>query len=249
MTGVQTCALPILISTNLYFLVLYFWMGLALLLLPVLLKITAPYGRYQSKRWGPMVNNRMGWIFMELPSLLLFMILFFTGLVPKQAAGWIFFSVWVMHYTNRIFIYPMRIRTRGKQMPLLIMILAIFFNFMNAFLNGYWLGYLSKTYTNSWLTDQRLIAGLFIFIAGFVLNQWSDTILISLRKGGKTGYFLPEKGMFQLISCPNFLGEIMEWIGFAIMTWSLPGMSFALHSPITTNPSPSPSLSLSPFVS
>jgi len=225
-----------MINSHFYYLILFSWMGLALILFPVLLRITAPYGRYQSNRWGQQINNRFAWIFMELPSLLIFMILFLTGTVPKHAAGWIFFSVWVLHYTNRIFIYPMRIRTRGKQMPLLIMILAIFFNFINAFLNGYWLGYLSEPYTTHWLKDPRLLIGLTIFLTGFILNQWSDTILISLRKGGKTGYFIPEKVLFRLVSCPNFLGEIMEWCGFAIMTWSLPGLSFALWTMINLIP-------------
>ena len=30
------------------------------------------------------------------------------------------------------------------------------------------------------------------------------------------------------MACPNYLGEIIEWAGFAIATWSLPGLAFAL---------------------
>ncbi|HHH55332.1 MAG TPA: hypothetical protein ENK91_16860 [Bacteroidetes bacterium] len=30
------------------------------------------------------------------------------------------------------------------------------------------------------------------------------------------------------ISCPNYFGEIIEWVGFAIMTWNLPAFAFAL---------------------
>ena len=30
------------------------------------------------------------------------------------------------------------------------------------------------------------------------------------------------------MSCPNYLGEIVEWIGWAILTWSLAGASFAV---------------------
>lgn len=225
-----------MINPQYYYIVLYFWIGLALLLFPVLLKVTAPYGRYRSSRWGLQVNNRLGWLFMELPSLLLFVVLFLTGPVVKQTSSWIFFSVWVAHYSNRIFIYPMRIRTRGKKMPLMIMLLAIFFNVMNAFLNGYWLGYLGPSYSISWLADPRFVTGVILFLSGFILNQWSDTVLISLRKGGKTGYFVPNKGLFRCISCPNFLGEMLEWSGFALMTWSLPGFSFALWTIVNLLP-------------
>lgn len=30
------------------------------------------------------------------------------------------------------------------------------------------------------------------------------------------------------MSSPNYLGEIIEWTGFALATWSLPGLAFAL---------------------
>jgi hypothetical protein len=30
------------------------------------------------------------------------------------------------------------------------------------------------------------------------------------------------------VSCPNYLGEILEWIGWAIATWSLAGWVFAI---------------------
>jgi protein-S-isoprenylcysteine O-methyltransferase Ste14 len=34
--------------------------------------------------------------------------------------------------------------------------------------------------------------------------------------------------MYRWISCPNYFGEIVEWIGWAIATWSLAGLAFAL---------------------
>jgi len=35
---------------------------------------------------------------------------------------------WVLHYTNRAFVFPFRTRTKGKTMPLLIALFAVFFN-------------------------------------------------------------------------------------------------------------------------
>ena len=35
-------------------------------------------------------------------------------------------------------------------------------------------------------------------------------------------------GMFRVIRHPNYLGEIIEWIGWAIATWSLAGLAFAV---------------------
>jgi len=67
-----------------------------------------------------------------------------------------------------------------------------------------------------------------IFVAGAFINQRADHLLIHLRKPGETGYKVPRGFLFDYISCPNHFGEIVEWIGFAIMTWSLPGLSFAI---------------------
>ncbi|MCK5466953.1 MAG: hypothetical protein KAI99_00535, partial [Cyclobacteriaceae bacterium] len=34
--------------------------------------------------------------------------------------------------------------------------------------------------------------------------------------------------LFNYISCPNYFGEILEWIGFAAASGSLPALSFAI---------------------
>ena len=38
------------------------------------------------------------------------------------------------------------------------------------------------------------------------------------------------------MSCPNYLGEIVEWCGWALATWSLAGLAFALYTAATLRP-------------
>jgi steroid 5-alpha reductase family enzyme len=59
-----------------------------------------------------------------------------------------------------------------------------------------------------------------------VINVRSDERLLHFRKPEETGYKIPNGGLFQLVSCPNLLGECIEWLGFALMSWSLPGFVF-----------------------
>ena len=80
----------------------------------------------------------------------------------------------------------------------------------------------------SWLSDPRFIVGTVLFIAGFIINRWADNTLRGLRKPGETGYKVPYGGLYEYISCPNYFGEILEWFGWAIATWSLPGLTFAI---------------------
>jgi len=49
-----------------------------------------------------------------------------------------------------------------------------------------------------------------------------------LRRPQESGYKIPYGGLFRWVSCPNYLGEIVIWTGWAVTTWSLPGLAFAL---------------------
>jgi len=211
-----------------FFLFTWSWAVLGLAGFILLLFVTAPYGRHSRKDWGPSISNRMGWVVMEFPSLLVFILCFLFGPNVIQPVTWIFFALYVSHYTNRSVIYPWRTRTSGKQMPLVIVMMAVCFNLVNGFLNGYYFSAFSREYTWEWLVDARFIIGITLFAGGVFLNWWSDQILLNLRKGGKKGYFIPEGGLFRWISCPNFMGEILEWTGFAVMTWSPAALVFAL---------------------
>lgn len=123
-------------------------------------------------------------------------------------------------------------------MPLAIVLMGNGFNFMNGFINGYFLGTLATPdqYPLGYFLDMRFIAGILIFFAGMFINWQADTILIHLRKPGETGYVIPQKGFFRFVSCPNHFGEILEWTGFAVMTWSLPGLSFAVWTVVNLLP-------------
>lgn len=207
-------------------LLVWLWTAIGVTVFLLLLFVTAPYGRHSSKKWGVTIPDRLGWFMMEVPALLIFIWLIITGDAQKTAVVWIIAFLYAFHYFNRSVIYPMRIRTRGKEMPLVIALMAIFFNFVNAGFLGYYTGTLQTQYGNEWLTDPRFAAGLALFITGMIINVSSDEILIHLRKKSTSGYQIPRGGLFEKISCPNFFGEIVEWAGFAIICWSLPALSF-----------------------
>ena len=187
--------------------------------------VTAPYGRHVKKGWGPKISNKLGWIIMEAPSF--FIILYFYLSSDQSAYAIVLSLLWLVHYLNRTFIYPFRIRTKGKKMPLIIVGSAIFFNCMNAGLNGYFLAHFESYDLNSFY-KWNFILGLALFVSGFIINQKSDHILILLRKPGETTYKIPTGFLFKYVSCPNLLGELVQWTGFAIMAWNLPALSFLI---------------------
>ncbi len=185
--------------------------------------VRAPYGRHIKKGWGPEIPNNLGWVFMELPSFLI--ILYFTLISSQSNYAYMLSILWLIHYFNRTFIFPFRIRTKKKKIPLAIVLSAIFFNTVNASLNGYYLSVFEQYNSESFLY-WNFYLGIILFVAGFLINQISDNYLINLRKPGETGYKIPKKFLFKYISCPNHLGELTQWAGFAIMAWNLPALSF-----------------------
>jgi 3-oxo-5-alpha-steroid 4-dehydrogenase 1 len=223
-------------STWNYYLFVRIWIGFAILLFPLLLRITAPYGRHSSRNWGPMISNRLGWIIMELPSLIVFVGFFILGPNSMNLPMLIFFLLYTAHYTNRSIIFPFRTRTSRKLMPLLIALFAIFFNLVNGFLNGYYFGTVSAGYSIEWLYDIRFILGSILFVSGMFINVRSDNSLLALRKSSGNGYSIPMGGMFRYVSCPNFFGEIVEWTGFAVMTWSPAALAFAVWTVVNLVP-------------
>jgi hypothetical protein len=225
-----------MISPNTFNLIVYVWIGIAVVIFPFVLRITAPYGRHTNTTWGPLISNRAGWILMESPALFFFAVLFIFGKNHHNLIPWIFFTLWIIHYTNRTLIFPFRLHTKGKKMPITIVLMAICFNFVNGFINGYYLGSLSEPYALSWLYDPRFIIGVIMFCSGLAINWQADNILIHLRKPGETGYKIPYGGFFRFISCPNHFSEIIEWFGFALMTWSLPGLAFAIWTLVNLMP-------------
>lgn len=195
----------------------------------VLLRVPAGYGRHARSGWGPTVPARAGWILMESPAALGMAGLFVAGGRFDRPAAWAFLAPWLLHYGYRAFVYPFRLRA-PRPMPLLVAAMGLLFNLGNAWLNGRWLFTLDDPRPAAWLADPRFLGGLALFLLGFRLNLRADAILRSLRRVGAApgAYAIPAGGPYRWVSCPNYLGELLEWLGWALLTWSPGGLAFAL---------------------
>lgn len=201
------------------------WIAVALLVFFLLLKVTAPYGRHSNSKWGPMVSNKWGWMIMELPVLIVLGIFIYPVKSIIPIVSWLMIGFFCLHYFNRVFVFPFRLHTNGKKMPVVIVLSAVFFNIMNGFSFGYYFSHFAN-YTIEWLTSGYFIAGTLIFFTGMLINWKADDILIHLRKPQESGYKIPQGWLFEKISCPNLFGELVEWFGFAILCRNLPALTF-----------------------
>ena len=162
---------------------------------------------------------------MELPVLLTLWIFLLPEIKNISLVAWFLVGLFSLHYINRVFIFPFRIHTKGKMMPVIITLSAIFFNLVNGFSLGYYFTHFVN-YSMEWFSDIRFIAGTILFFSGLYINWTADDKLIHLRKPNETDYKIPTGWLFNKISCPNLFGELIEWLGFALLCWNLPALTF-----------------------
>ena len=194
----------------------------------LLLFISAPYGRHLRPGWGPTINATALWVIMESPSPIAFAVVYFMSDNAFETVPLILFSMFMLHYVYRSFIYPFRMRGGHKRKPILTGALAFGFNAANGSTNAFAITELAPhLLSTAWLADPRFIIGIIVFFTGYAINQHSDAILRNLRKPGESGYKIPYGGFYRWLSSPNYFGEIVEWIGFAFAAWTVPAWVFA----------------------
>lgn len=186
----------------------------------------AGYGYLFDRRYGPPIPNKVGWILMESPVFIAMIILWAFSDRMWQAGPLALFILFEIHYFQRSFIFPLRMRGNSK-MPLGIVLMGMLFNVLNALMQGGWIFFISPDgFYDNWFMKPYIYIGGLIFLAGMAINLQSDSIIRHLRKEGDTRHYIPRGGMFRYVSSANYFGELTEWVGFAIAAWSWSGVVF-----------------------
>ena len=204
--------------------------ALAVIVAIALVFVSAPYGRHFRKGWGASLPARWGWMIMEFPAwavMGLVVLCHPQQLTPTTA---LLLLLWMAHYSYRVFIYPFLLAAPRKPFPVLLVGFAISFNVLNASANGLGLVESAVAHPEMGIFNVRFLTGIVLFLVGFALHCGADRHLRMLRRASTTEYQIPQSPLFSLVSCPNYLGEIIEWCGWAIAVWSLAGLAFALFT-------------------
>lgn len=200
------------------------------------LVITSPYGRFASERFGVSLNPRLGWWLMELPATVVFAVFFLRidtdrvhEVTPVVLAG-----IWTLHYLNRGWFFPLSLRVapgRKASFSVTVLLAGIAVTAAHGYLNATWFTTYGDHLDRSWLHDPRFLTGLVVYLVGFALIVSSERVVRNLRPkggGGTTRYAVPYGGGFRWVSSPAYLGELLAWSGFALLTWGLAGVLILL---------------------
>jgi 3-oxo-5-alpha-steroid 4-dehydrogenase 1 len=195
--------------------------------------LPSPYGRFASERFGLRLDPRLGWFLMELPSWLSFAIFFAQGSRRFEPVPLLFAGIWAVHYANRGFYFPLKIRVApGTRASFSLMVVAVGWavTTLHGYLNATYFAELGRHYTAAWLTDPRFALGLGLYGVSLWQNIHADAVVRRLRpvKGSDAPpapkYAIPRGGLFEYVSCPSYLTELLAWAGFALCAWSLAGV-------------------------
>ncbi|MBS9534042.1 3-oxo-5-alpha-steroid 4-dehydrogenase [Mycobacterium sp. M1] len=193
------------------------------------------YGRFSSKKLGFNLNPKFGWWLMEIPATVVFAVAYLTGPHRSAAAPLVLAGMWLLHYANRGWFFPLAIRqVPGKRNTFnaSVIVMGMLVTSMHGYLNGALFSHdYFGQYTAGWLTDPRFIVGVVIYLGGFALLVSSESIVRNLRDKNNPGaveYRVPFGGGFRLVTSPAYLGELIAWTGFTIFTWALPGLVILL---------------------
>lgn len=216
-------------TEDFYYSVTALMAAMAVIVFIALQRVSAGYGILYTRKWGPTLDNRTGWVAMEAPAFV--SMLCFWLLSPRSGAvaPAVMASLFLLHYFQRSFVFPFLIRGKSR-MPVAIVVMGVTFNIVNAYLIGGWLFWVAPVgrYTVSWLCDPLFILGAVVFFFGMWVNLQSDYIVRHLRKAGDTRHYIPCGGFYRYVTSANYFGELVEWTGYAILTWSVGGAVFAL---------------------
>lgn len=197
--------------------------------------ITTPYGKHHRPGWGPSMPAALAWFLMESPTLWFTVLLFPLGQHHSDPKAQLLISIFLAHYFHRTIIYPLRLfiksprRQMTNQFPVIIAALAFFFNLFNSYVQTRWVSHYADYSRDKWFW-WRFPGGLVVFVIGMTVNIKSDYKLLGLKSVGGSGYKIPKEGWFELVSCPNYFGETLEWLGWALMNWSWAGLAFLLYT-------------------
>ncbi len=180
--------------------------------------VTAGYGQFRTRQWGWSIDNRIAWTLMEAPVFLVMFLIWFFSPIRWQLPQLVLFGLFQIHYFQRSFVFPW-LMTGRSQMPVAIMSMGVVFNVINGLMQGgglYWYPNPDFQEGATYLYRWNALLGILIFVIGLLINWHSDHVIRHLRKPGDTRHYLPQKGMYRYVTSANYLGELMEWIGFAL---------------------------------
>ena len=147
---------------------------------------------------------------------------------PNSWAPYVFLAIWARHYANRGWFFPLTIRVADggtSSFALQNSLIGMLFLTLHGYLNARMFTEFGEKYTPEYFKSKTFILGMLLYEVGFWITVHSEHVLKNLRPAGQVitaanRYKIPYGGMFKYVTSPQYLGELMAWSGFVVLTGS-----------------------------
>jgi 3-oxo-5-alpha-steroid 4-dehydrogenase 1 len=196
--------------------------------------INSPYGRFGSSAYGVELDPRLGWVLMELMATLSFIYFYFQGPRAFEQVPLFFASLYLIHYANRGFYFPLNIRVHKgtkSSFSILVVVCGFVVTSLHGYLNAQWYSRQATFLDWEWFCSPLCIIGLIIYEAGFWSTIRCEYIMRHLRDGPSNArYTIPHGFLFEHVTSPQYFTELVGFFGWAMMTRNPGGLVIFLIS-------------------
>ena len=177
-------------------------------------RLRLPYGKF---RTGAGVNSRAGLALAYATPVFVYIALWVEGGSPRTLYHLAVFGAFLCHFVRRIFEVSF-VNSYSRPTPLrALVIIAFLYGGVAASCAFFQV----RTFGQP-TSPLIFILGILTFAFGEVLNGYHHWLLARLRPLGVRIYVVPRHGLFGWVACPHYLGEILSFVGYAIMSGLLP---------------------------
>ena len=111
-------------------------------------------------------------------------------------------------------------------MALLVALTGVAFNCCNGYLNGW---HLTISAISDRMAPRSAVSRRCGALRRRLRHQFSIRFdSVEPAQTGRNRIQAADRRILSLAFVPNYFGELLEWTGWAIATWSLPGLAFAV---------------------
>ena len=183
-------------------------------------RLRLPYSKFGT---GDGVNSRAGLALAYATPIFVYIALWIEGGAPQTPYHLLVLAPFLFHFVRRI-LEILFVNSYSRPTPLCALVtIALLYGGVAtscAFFQVHTLGQPT--------CSPIFILGMLVFAFGEALNAYHHWLLARLRPPGVRTYGVPRGGLFGWVASPHYLGEILSFVGYAMMSDLLPVWGNAL---------------------
>ena len=183
-------------------------------------RLRLPYSKFGT---GVGVNSRAGLALAYTTPIFVYVALWIEGGAPQTSYHLVLLAAFLFHFVRRI-LEILFVNSYSRPTPLCtLVIIALLYSgaaISCAFFQVHTLG---ESTSNPIFT-----LGALVFAFGELVNGYHHWLLARLRLPGVRKYNVPRGGLFGWVASPHYCGEILSFVGYAMMSDLLPVWGNAL---------------------